>query len=62
MIKFIPAKVLGAGTPGIVALLSKDFLKLVVLSFFIASPIAWYLSINGCRTLLIKHLLPSGLY
>jgi putative ABC transport system permease protein len=35
-------KVLGASTPGIVALLSKDFLKLVVLSFFIASPIAWY--------------------
>lgn len=35
-------KVLGASTPGIVTLLSKDFLKLVVLSFFIASPIAWY--------------------
>jgi putative ABC transport system permease protein len=35
-------KVLGASTPGLVTLLSKDFLKLVVLSFFIASPIAWY--------------------
>jgi putative ABC transport system permease protein len=35
-------KVLGASTPGIVSLLSKDFLKLVFISFFVASPIAWY--------------------
>lgn len=35
-------KVLGASVMGITALLSKDFLKLVVISFVIASPIAWY--------------------
>jgi putative ABC transport system permease protein len=35
-------KVLGASTPGIVLLLSKDFLKLVLLSFLVASPLAWY--------------------
>jgi putative ABC transport system permease protein len=35
-------KVLGASTVGIVSLLSKDFLKLVMISFLIASPIAWY--------------------
>lgn len=35
-------KVLGASTVGIVSLLSKDFLKLVFISFLIASPIAWY--------------------
>jgi putative ABC transport system permease protein len=35
-------KVLGASTTGIVSLLSKDFLKLVVLSFLVASPLAWY--------------------
>ncbi|HYE54175.1 MAG TPA: FtsX-like permease family protein, partial [Chitinophagaceae bacterium] len=35
-------KVLGASVPGIVVLLSKDFLKLVMISFFIASPVAWY--------------------
>ncbi len=35
-------KVLGATTPGIIGLLSKDFLKLVVVSLFIASPVAWY--------------------
>jgi len=35
-------KVLGASVPGIVQLLSKDFLKLVLLSFVIATPIAWW--------------------
>lgn len=35
-------KVLGASVAGIASLLSKDFLKLVLIAFFIASPIAWY--------------------
>jgi len=35
-------KVLGASVAGIVALLSKDFLKLVVVAIVIASPLAWY--------------------
>lgn len=35
-------KVLGASVPGIVFLLSKDFLKLVLLSLVIAVPLAWY--------------------
>lgn len=35
-------KVLGASTPSIVALLSKDFLKLVFIAILIASPLAWY--------------------
>ena len=35
-------KVLGASVASIVALLSKDFLKLVFLAIMIASPIAWY--------------------
>ncbi len=35
-------KVLGASIASIVALLSKDFLKLIVLSIFIASPVAWW--------------------
>jgi putative ABC transport system permease protein len=35
-------KVLGASVMGIATLLSKDFLKLVTLSFLIASPVAWY--------------------
>ena len=35
-------KVLGATTVGIVQLLSKDFLKLVLLATIIATPLAWY--------------------
>ncbi|HEX5154425.1 MAG TPA: ABC transporter permease [Parafilimonas sp.] len=35
-------KVLGAGTTTIVALLSKEFLKLVVIAAIIAFPVAWY--------------------
>jgi putative ABC transport system permease protein len=35
-------KVLGAGTGRIVILLSKDFLKLVIIAALIAFPIAWY--------------------
>lgn len=35
-------KVLGASVAGIVALLSKDFLKLVLIAILVASPIAWY--------------------
>ncbi|MGV3558649.1 ABC transporter permease [Larkinella arboricola] len=35
-------KVLGASVAGIVALLAKDFLKLVLAALLIATPIAWY--------------------
>ena len=35
-------KVMGASVGGIVKLLSKDFLRLIVIAVFIASPIAWY--------------------
>lgn len=35
-------KVLGASLPEIVGLLSKDFLRLVLLAFLLAAPLAWY--------------------
>jgi putative ABC transport system permease protein len=35
-------KVLGATVGSVVVLLSKDFLKLVMIGFFVAVPIAWY--------------------
>jgi ABC-type antimicrobial peptide transport system permease subunit len=35
-------KVLGASVSGIVSLLSRDFLRLVIISFFIAAPLAWW--------------------
>jgi putative ABC transport system permease protein len=36
-------KVLGASVSNIVMLLSKDFIKLVVIALVIASPVAWYI-------------------
>ncbi len=35
-------KVLGASVTNIIALISKDFLKLVAIALLIASPVAWY--------------------
>lgn len=35
-------KVLGASVAGIVSLLARDFLKLVVIAFLVAGPIAWW--------------------
>lgn len=39
-------KVLGASVPGLVAMLSKDFMRLVFIALVIATPIAWYLMNN----------------
>jgi putative ABC transport system permease protein len=39
-------KVLGASVSNIVTLLSKDFIKLVVIAFVIASPLAWWIMHN----------------
>ena len=39
-------KVLGASAANIVAMMSKDFISLVVIAIFIASPIAWYAIYN----------------
>jgi putative ABC transport system permease protein len=35
-------KVLGASVAGIAAMLSKDFVQLVLIAFFVATPVAWY--------------------
>ena len=35
-------KVLGASVQGIVQLLSKDFIRLVLIAFVIAAPVSWY--------------------
>ncbi|WP_026135558.1 ABC transporter permease [Nafulsella turpanensis] len=43
-------KVLGASVSSLVALLSKDFLKLVVVSVVLASPIAWYIMHEWLQT------------
>jgi putative ABC transport system permease protein len=36
-------KVLGASVPNIIRLLSKDFLRLIVIALLIASPLCWYI-------------------
>ncbi|HVU83592.1 MAG TPA: ABC transporter permease [Puia sp.] len=43
-------KVLGASVAGITALLSRDFLKLVMLSILIASPVAWWAMSNWLKS------------
>ena len=43
-------KVLGASVAGIAGLLSKDFLKLVVLSCIVAFPVAWWMMQNWLKT------------
>jgi hypothetical protein len=39
-------KILGASVSGIITLLSKDFVSLVIISFLLASPVAWSLMHN----------------
>jgi putative ABC transport system permease protein len=39
-------KVLGASVSNIVVLLSKDFIKLIIVAFVIASPVAWWIMHN----------------
>jgi putative ABC transport system permease protein len=39
-------KVLGASVSSIASLISKDFIKLIILAFVIASPVAWYIMHN----------------
>jgi putative ABC transport system permease protein len=39
-------KVLGASVSNIVVLLSKDFIKLIIVAFVIASPVAWWIMNN----------------
>ena len=42
-------KVLGASVPGIAALLSKDFVKPVLIAIIIASPVSWWLMNNWLK-------------
>jgi putative ABC transport system permease protein len=47
-------KILGSGVGEIVKLLSKDFLKLILISFLIASPAAWYIMYNWLQDFAYK--------
>jgi putative ABC transport system permease protein len=47
-------KVLGASVPGIIILLSKNFLKWIVISNIIAWPLAWYMMDNWLQSFAYK--------
>ena len=47
-------KVMGASTVGILTLVSKDFVKLILVSIIIAVPVAWYFADNWLKTYAFK--------
>jgi putative ABC transport system permease protein len=55
-------KVLGADVSTIVALLSKDFLKLVGLSAIVAFPVAWYFMNNWLRDFAYRISMPWWIF
>ncbi len=48
-------KVVGASVTKITLMLTSDFLKLVIIAFMIASPIAWYFSQQWLEKLSLPH-------
>jgi len=55
-------KVLGASVAGIVNMLSRDFLKPVVLSLFIAFPIAWWAMHSWLQNYAYHIVLGGGIF
>lgn len=55
-------KVLGADTSTIVALLSKDFLKLAAIAAFIAFPIAWFLMVKWLQDFAYRIEIPVWIF
>jgi putative ABC transport system permease protein len=51
-------KVLGASVSGIVGLLSKDFLKLVIIAALVATPLAWYFMHNWLQDFAYRISIP----
>lgn len=55
-------KVIGASVPNIVTLLSKDFLKLVVIAAVIAFPVAWYAMHNWLQDFAYRSTIPWWIF
>lgn len=55
-------KVLGASVPQLAALLSRDFIYLVILAVFIITPFTWWGCKNGCRPLLTGSISVGGCF
>jgi putative ABC transport system permease protein len=54
-------KILGASFKNIIYLLSKDFLKLVLVAFMIASPLTWWIMHNWLQDFAYRINIPCGL-
>lgn len=54
-------KVLGASVPGIVVLLSRDFVKMMSVAFLIGAPIAWWISNKWLESFAYRIDTPVGL-
>ncbi len=55
-------KVLGASVSGIVGMLSKDFIKLVAISFVVAVPVGWYVMNEWLKGFEYKIKLGIGVF
>jgi len=55
-------KVLGASVTNIISLLSKDFLKLVIIAFVVAAPIAWYAMNRWLQDFAYKTNINAGIF
>ena len=55
-------KVLGASVSGIVALLSKDFIKLVLVAIVLAMPVAWYFMDKWLADFIYKIQMPVWIF
>ena len=55
-------KVLGASLSSIVRLLSKDFLKLIIIAFVIATPLAWYFMHKWLQDFAYRISIPAWIF
>jgi putative ABC transport system permease protein len=55
-------KVLGASVGGIVVLLSRDFTKLILIAFLLATPFAWYMMDNWLQNFAYRIQLSIGIF
>jgi putative ABC transport system permease protein len=55
-------KVLGASVGGIVVLLSKDFTKLIIIAFILATPFAWYMMDTWLQNFAYRIQLGVGIF
>ena len=55
-------KVLGASVSNIVFLLSKDFIKLVIIAFIVAAPVAWYIMYRWLQDFAYRITIPWWIF